>query len=420
MEAWMKFWTLGAILLVMVLCWGCEYVASREDVFDALPPAEYFYEGKIILGSPSLTAGIPGKGPLVEEQIRNWLEDPEVHRELDFTLPLGLRDAIDRVWIPPDNPLTRAKIELGRQLFLDKRLSGIGTFACVTCHLPEQDYSAYMVMPEVGRNPPVCFNRILSERQFWDGHANALEDQIKGPISNPFEMNNTPEQCVASLKAIEGYQQQFDVIFGRLDMETIGFALASFQRALVTGPSPWDYHRLLKGRLLKNDASSNPDSLSQEEQQKCEQLRAGAKAHPMSDSAIRGESFFFGSRARCSWCHTGANLTDELYHNVGVGMDGEYPDVGRYKLTKNDAEYGAFKTPTLRNVDNTPPYMHNGGFSTLRKVVDWFDSGGFFHKQLDPALKPLDMSLEEKRDLVAFLESLSGPLPPIERKRLPQ
>ena len=410
----MKASPLGIFFLTLVLSWGCGQFFSGENSADTVPPVEYRFEGKVVLGSPSLTAGIAGSGPLTSEQIRVWLEDPEVHRPLDFVLPLGLRDAEHLVWMPQENPLTRAKIELGRQLFFDKRLSGLGTFACVTCHLPRQNYSAYMVMPEVGRNPPVCFNRILSKKQFWDGHAEALEDQINGPITNKFEMNSTPEKSISNLQAIEGYRQQFDALFGRIDMETIGFALASFQRSLVTGPAPWDYHRLLKAY----DAEKI-DSLSQDERQQVEQLRVGAKADPMSEAAIRGETLFFGKRTQCAWCHAGPNFTDEQFHNVGVGMEHDEPDLGRYSFTGEDADVGAFKTPTLRNIKNTPPYMHDGRFNTLSKVVDWFDQGGGLNKHLDPTLRPLNLSHDEKSDLVAFLKSLSCPLPPVETSRLP-
>jgi len=411
----MKARTLGTLLLAVALCWGCKHWVPEEGSSDTPSPPDVRFEGKIVLGSPSLTAGIPGSGPLTSDQIRVWLADPEVHRTLAFTLPLGLRDVEHLVWMPPENPLTRAKIELGRQLFFDKRLSGHGTFACGTCHLPEQDFSAYMVMPEIGRNPPVCFNRILSKRQFWDGRAEALEDQIEGPISNPFEMNSTPEKSVAQMKAIAGYQQQFDVIFGRLDMKTIGFALASFQRALVTGPAPWDYHRLLKAY-----DPQKLDSLSQAEQQQVEQLRADVKTYPMSESALRGESLFFGNRTQCGRCHAGPNLTDELYHNVGVGMEHDEPDLGRYEVTEKEADIGAFKTPTLRNIENTPPYMHDGRFDTLSQVIDWFDQGGFMNKHLDTTMRPLHLTHDEKHDLVAFLQSLRSPLPPVETSRLPE
>jgi cytochrome c peroxidase len=113
-------------------------------------------------------------------------------------------------------------------------------------------------------------------------------------------------------------------------------------------------------------------------------------------------------------------LTDEAYHNIGAGMENDNPDLGRFKITQRDEDRGAFKSPTLRNVERTPPYMHNGQFDTLREVVDWFDRGGFMHANLDRAMRPLNFTRDEKRDLIAFLEALTGPLPPIEVARLPE
>lgn len=410
----MKAWTIVTVFLAMALCSGCQPVSPESNSPKAQPAAEYHSGGKIVLGAPVLTAGIPGNGPLTIEQIRGWLEDPDVHRELDFTLPWALRDAISLIWMPPENPLTRAKIELGRQLFFDVRLTKL-RFACASCHIPEQDYSAYMVMPDIGRNPPVCFNRIFSERQLWDGRVKSLEEQPGNPISNPFEMGTTTEEYLARIQSIQGYQLQFDTIFGRTDMAAVGFALACFQRALVTGPAPWDYHR-----LLAEFDQAKLDSLAPEDHQRIEKLRAKAMDNPMSESAIRGEAIFFSDRARCSWCHSGPNFTDEEYHNVGIGMDQEEPDLGRFEFTENDEDIGAFKTPTLRNIANTPPYMHNGQFGRLEKVIDWFNRGGFVHTHLDSNIRPLKLTRDEKRDLMAFLESLSGLLPQVEKDRLPQ
>jgi cytochrome c peroxidase len=380
-----------------------------------LKPEDVYSDGKLVLGSPSLTSGIPGDGVLTIEQARRWLSDPAVHQPIDFALPLGLRDAANLVWIPADNPLTRAKIELGRQLFFDGRLSGFGTMACAGCHIPERGYSAGMVMPDVGRNPSGCFNRLFSERQFWDGRAPSLEGQPESPIKHHFEMGTTPEECVVRLKSIAGYDLQFQVIFGTLDFESVGKALACFQRVLVTGASPWDYRRILTSLGDHDNAS-----FSARERLLLEQLHAGARAHPMTESAIRGESLFFSDRTRCAWCHSGPNLTDEEYHNVGVGMDNARQDLGRFEITQRNEDRGAFKTPTLRNIAQTPPYMHDGRFQTLREVVDWFDRGGFVHADLDRAIRPINLTSNEKRDLVAFLEALTGPLPPVETARLPE
>jgi cytochrome c peroxidase len=372
-------------------------------------------DGKLVLGSPSLTAGIPGDGPLTIEEIRRWLSQEGIHEPLDLALPVGLADAVSFVSIHAENPLTRAKIELGRQLFFDRRLSKYGTMACASCHVPEQDFSAHGVMPESRLNPPVCFNRLFSTRQSWNGRDQSLEHQIAGPIANPHEMGMTTEDCANRLKSIDGYRIQFHAIFGRLDFESVGAALASFQRALITGPSPWDYRR-----LLARYENRHPDSFSAAERELVRTLREGAHAHPMSAAAIRGESLFFSERTGCESCHGGPNLTDEAYHNIGAGMEAYNADLGRFEITQRDEDRGAFKTPTLRNVARTSPYMHNGQFDTLREVVDWFDGGGFVHANLDPRIRPLNLTRDEKRDLIAFLESLTGPLPPVEVARLPE
>lgn len=393
---------------------GCIRTPSDGTAADQEPVSEW-RDGKLVLGSPSLTAGIPGNGPLTPEEIRNWLSRDDIHEPLHFVLPVGLIDAESLVSIPPGNPLTRAKIELGRQLFFDRRLSEYGTMSCATCHMPEQDFTAHANMPGSHLNPPVCFNRIFSDRQSWDGRDDSLEQQVEGPITNPLEMGMSIEGCASRLASIEGYRLQFEAVFGRLDFDVVAEALASFQRSLVTGPSPWDYRR-----LLAQYAARASESLSVEEQQLVQALKDGARDHPMSAEAIRGEALFFSERTGCYKCHCGPNLTDEMYHNVGAGMEGDNQQLGRYKYSQRDEDRGAFKTPTLRNVARTSPYMHNGQFHTLGEVVDWFDRGGYGHSDLDRSIRPLNLTLDEKRDLIAFHEALTGPLPPVEIARLPE
>jgi cytochrome c peroxidase len=403
-----------AIILHLALAAGCNRPASGDTASKA-PPEEWRNGERIILGSPHLTAGIPGEGPLAIEEIRNWLSQPEVHEPLDFALPFWFADAAHLVWVPANNRLTRAKIELGRQLFFDTRLSKVRDTACVTCHRPDQDYSTHWVMPYSGLTPSVTFNRLFSTRQSWDGRDESLEAQIKGPTTTPFEMGMTLEDCTSRLAAMEGYRVQFEAIFGKLDFDAVAAALGSFQRALISGPSPWDYRR-----LLAQYDNRPPETFSAEERQTIARLQEGVREHPMSDAAIRGEALFFSERTRCASCHSGPNLTDEKFHNVGIGMQEADPEPGHFKHTRNAEDWGAFKTPTLRNVANTSPYMHNGQFRTLREVIDWFDRGGYLHADLDRSIRPLNLTREEKSDLVAFLEALSGPLPPVETGRLPE
>ena len=186
---------------------------------------------QVVLGEGNLAMGIPGSGPLGEDDIRDWLADANNHKTLTVKLPKGLDAATANVFIPEDNPITRAKIELGRQLYFDKRLSSDSTISCRSCHDPAQGYGAQTQFgvgvggQEGGRNSPVSYNRILSKEQFWDGRAASLEDQAVGPIANPIEMGNTHEACVASLDAIAGYKQQFNAIFpDGLNIENVGKA----------------------------------------------------------------------------------------------------------------------------------------------------------------------------------------------------
>jgi cytochrome c peroxidase len=404
--------TLGLLGLTLALAWcaGC-----RPSSSDREPPAEEWLRfGKVVLGSPRLTAGIPGEGPLTLAEIRSWLDDEANHEPLDFQLPVGLADAAAQVCIPPDNPLTRAKIELGRQLFFDKRLSGMDTFSCATCHQPEKSYTSYLVMPEVGRNASAVFNRILGNEQFWDGRADSLESQPQSPVENPFEMNSSPERTTAAVAAIEGYFLQFEVIFGEVDFPNICRALASFERGLVTSPSPWDYHR-----ILKELQSPSVGGLSMPSDQVA-QIKKLAEEQPLSEAALRGEALFFSNRAGCGNCHTGANLTDEQFHNLGAGMDLLNLDPGRMQVTGSASDSGAFKTPSLRNVARTPPYMHNGQFRELEQVIEFLDQGGHPNDRLSPLIRPLHLTRQEKSDLVEFLHCLTSELPPVETGRLPE
>lgn len=379
--------------------------------------AEDYFDGRVVLGSPRLTAGIPGSGRLTIGEIRAWLDDPANHEPLEFVLPLGLRDAAEQIYVPPDNPLTRAKIELGRQLFFDRRLSHPKkNFSCGDCHPPQLHYTFGNVLSSSvrhARTAPPVFNRILSREQFWDGRAESLERQARAPIVNPLEMGHADADCVAALAAIEGYRLQFARIFGRVDMENVGRALASFERALVTGPSAWDYHR-----VLRKLADRRPEEMTPLERSEWEAARQGAIRRPMSEAARQGEALFFSEQARCGACHTGPNLSDEKYHNVGLDGPPGDPDLGRFDVTEKPRDRGAFKTPSLRNVAHTAAYMHAGQLQELEHVVEWFARGGCAEGQ-NPRMPPLDLSEDEKQDLVEFMRCLTGDFPPVERNRLP-
>lgn len=297
-----------------------------------------------------------------------------------LTLPLGLQE--EAAYIPPDNPLTAEKIELGRQLYFDGRLSADGTVSCATCHAPDKGFSdgrhtSTGIKGQVGgRNAPVAINRLFSQEQFWDGRAASLEDQALGPIQNPIEMGNTLKKMVAKLHTIQGYRKQFKKVFGTDVTEAgVAKAIAAFERSLVCGNSAFD-------RYEEGDDAA------------------------LSESEQRGLELF-RERGNCIRCHTGFAFTDERYHNIGVGMDKASPDLGRFKVTKKESDKGAFKTPTLRNIGASGPYFHDGSAKTLEDVVEFYDKGGTKNPNLSNEMKRLLLSVPEKADLVAFLKSLS-------------
>lgn len=397
---------------------------AKEEPTTEEPAEEPQASNQVKLGDPSLTSGIPGEGPLKMEEIEAWLAKPENHVVLEVELPLGLNAGRIPAGVLEANPLTRAKIELGRQLYFDNRLSGDSTISCATCHHPDDGYARHTQFgvgiggQEGGRNSPPAYNRILSTLQFWDGRADSLEDQAIGPIANPIEMGNTHETCVASLAEVPGYRAQFEKVFeDGLTIENVGKAIAAFERVIVTGPSPYDYYEQLRPFLnfTEEDFADDPDLKKEYETRK-----ALADAHPMSESAIRGRDLFFSERVNCAACHVGANLTDEKFHNLGVGMEAEEPDLGRYEVTQVDTDRGAFKTPTIRNVAQTAPYMHDGGMETLLEVVEHYNKGGIPNEYLSEKIKKLDLTDQEKQDLVAFMEHCTGELPQVEMARLPE
>lgn len=388
-------------------------------------------EETIDIMDPSLTAGIAGEGPLTLEQIEAWLADEKNHVVLKPELPLGLRAGQDAIQGLDKNPLTRAKIELGRQLYFDQRLSSDVSVSCATCHDPDMGFASHDrfgigVRKQAGaRNSPTAYNRILSGPQFWDGRAESLEEQAKGPIANPIEMSNTHEACVATLKKVPGYVLQFDRIFeDGLTIDNAARAIASFERVLVTGPAPWDLAKELAD-FEETWAADIEDleALKQDDEELYNEymaLKKAAEQKPISESARRGGELFFSDRSGCTACHVGANFSDELYHNLGVGMAADKPDLGRFLVTNVEKDRGAYKTPTVRNISQTAPYMHDGSQQTLEEVVEWYAKGGHPNPWLDEKIKKLELSDQDKKDLVAFMaEGLLGDLPAVERTRLP-
>jgi cytochrome c peroxidase len=294
--------------------------------------------------------------------------------------PLGLPPIS---W-PKDNPYSAAKVELGRYLYFDRRLSADETVSCASCHIPQRGFtdgapvSTGIKAQKGGRSAPTVINRVYSLAQFWDGRAKSLEEQAKGPIANPVEMGMTHDAVVERLRTVEGYRPLFANAFGteEINIDRVAMAIATFERTVVSGNAPYD-------RYKKGDKSA------------------------MTAQQVRGMGVFF-DKAKCDQCHEGANFTLNSYHNLGVGMDKSDPDVGRYAVTKDPRDWGVFKTPTLREIEHTGPYMHDGSLKTLDEVVDYYNKGGNPNKNLDPAMKQLHLSDQDKSDLVSFLKALSG------------
>ncbi|WP_428354195.1 cytochrome c peroxidase [Methyloprofundus sp.] len=334
------------------------------------------------------------------------------------TVPLGL----PAVPIPASNPVNAEKIALGRKLFFDRRLSLNNTFSCAMCHIPEQGFSSNEMTTAVGiegrsvrRNSPTIYNVAYATLLFHDGRENTLEQQVWGPLLAHNEMGNPSiGYVVDKIKALDDYQEQFEQSFNTgPDMRTIGEALASYQRSLVSADSAFD-----RWYYAKQDSA-------------------------VSEKIKRGFALFKG-KGTCSLCHTVeknfALFTDNQMHNTGIGyresmqktpekqkiqvapgvfIDVESKqitavaepkpgDLGRYEITQDPQDRWKYKTPSLRNIALTAPYMHNGSLSTLTDVVMFYNKGGVSNETLDPLIKPLHLNANEINDLVAFLQALTG------------
>jgi cytochrome c peroxidase len=286
---------------------------------------------------------------------------------LSIVVPLGLDLYIP---VPAANPLTADKVEVGRRLFDDPRLSVDGSLSCATCHQPERAFSsadaaAVGVFGRQGtRNAPALINLAYGRAFFRDGRETTLERQVLRPIEDPNEMGFSAARAAERVG---------------LSREELSQALASYVRTILSGNSPYD-------RFVDGDR---------------EALSADAQA---------GLALFRG-KARCSLCHFGPTFSDEAFHNTGVAApDGEIIDVGRFEVTGREPDRGAFRTPTLREVARTAPYMHDGSLATLEDVIEFYDQGGRPNPALDPKIRPLGLTADEKAAVVAFLRSLTGEL----------
>jgi cytochrome c peroxidase len=276
------------------------------------------------------------------------------------------------------------EVTLGVRLFFDPKLSIDGSVSCATCHQPGQGFSnGAAVGTGVGgqmgnRSVPTVYAAAHNPFQFWDGRATTLEQQALMPITNPLEMGETLPAVVAKLGQDAGYKQLFQVVYGGPPTaQRLGKAIASFERALTADRSPFD-------RFIAGDAAA------------------------MTAQQQRGWAVF-QDRGRCIECHKLPDFTDNTFHNLGVGTDKVTVDVGRQGVTGKQSDWAAFKTPTLRNITRTAPYMHDGSEATLTDMVRFYDRGGLENPNLDAKMKPIHLMVEEREDLLAFLDALSSP-----------
>lgn len=291
---------------------------------------------------------------------------------------------------PQDNMPSPERIELGRKLYFDLRLSRDHTMSCASCHDPEKGWAdgrkraVGFGSHELGRHSPTVINTAYNTAQFWDGRADTLEQQAVGPIMAAGEMAmKSPEDVINILTNAAEYQGVFENAYGSgPSMDNIGKAIAAFERQVVTKPSRFDEY-------VKGDKSA------------------------LTDSEKRG-LILFTTTASCTACHNGPNFTDNKFHALGVRQDGPLEtDLGRFEITKDPKDKHGFKTPGLRNISQSAPYMHDGSLATLEQVVEFYNQGGEHANIRSDLIKPLNLTHSQVCDIVAFLEALTGPLPEI-------
>jgi len=318
---------------------------------------------------------------------------------------LGPTEA-DKVWLLPDQPPhpadnhpSEARVELGKMLFFDPRLSRDGNMSCATCHSPLLGWSDGLPTAKgvksmvLGRATPTVVNTAYNSIQMWDGRKATLEDQAMGPMQADVEMNADLGGVFKWLNTNDGYRHAFAKAYPgeAIDAKTFSKAIASYERTVVSNASPFD-------RWLKGDRDA------------------------MTAQQVRGFRLFQDeNKGNCAACHQAPNFTDNGFHNIGLASHGkENPDMGRYTIRPVKTMKGAFKTPTLRDIELTAPYFHDGSAKTLTEVVEHYAKGGDVKTDLSPNIKPLNLTQQEKEDIVAFMTALTSPQRPVTLPRLPQ
>jgi cytochrome c peroxidase len=281
---------------------------------------------------------------------------------------------------PADNPYTFEKATLGKMLFFEARLSRDNNLSCASCHNPSFGWQVPFAKAigaggkPLGRKSPTTINHAWGASFFWDGRADSLEAQARGPIEAPVEMDLPMPVAVKRLSAIEGYRQAFSRAFPKegLTEGTLLKAIGTFERTIVTGDTPFD-------RWVRGDTKAMPES------------------------AVRGFALFNG-KAKCSACHNGWNFTDDRFHDIGLASN----DPGRGSITGKKEDMLGKRTPGLREIAARAPYMHDGSLETLEAVMAHYASGGINRRTRSALMKPFPMTPDEMKDLVAFMRSLSS------------
>jgi cytochrome c peroxidase len=322
-----------------------------------------------------------------EGQAGLWRGAGRVRVDSVSSLPGGL-GRLPALPDDPENPITPAKVELGRQLFEDARLSGDESMSCASCHPREMAYADATPLSEgaggqpMPRHTPTLLNAAYYRYINWDGKFATIPQLVLGVLANPRNMNMQDESVlVARLESVPEYRAEFhDVFDARPTKQRVALAIDAYVRSLTTPNSPFDRY-------------------------------AAGDQRALTDAQKRGLVLFVG-KADCAMCHRGPNFEDDQFHALGIPT----ADTGRFKVTSVEADRYAFKTPTLRNVELTAPYMHDGSVSTLREVIDLYNAGGGGQRPKSSLLRKLDLTEREKSDLEAFLVSLTGTVEKMETK----
>ena len=356
--------------------------------------------------------GGESKAPTPLEYLVLDPDEKAIHDEpYEIAVPAGLPPVASV--IPASNPMTKGKVELGKQLYFEPRVSKDGTVSCASCHDPAKGWTdnhktSTGIKGQVGgRNAPTVLNTVYGRTMFWDGRAPSLEAQAQGPIQNKIEMGDQSyKEIIERLRGISGYKEQFLKVFGTdVTLDGMAKAIAAFERTALSGNSAFDKYNT-------GDPEKPETFKALTEVQKRGMVLFGLRLNDEDPFKVDAALL---KKANCTACHAGANFTDEQFHNIGIGFDekaGKLADLGRWEISpigaKAQAEKGAFKTPTIRDITRTGPYMHDGSEKTLAEIVEYYNKGGNKNPNLDADMKPLNLTDQEKADLVEFMKALTG------------